>query len=406
MASETIERPPRLSGLLEFIRGETLGGVLLMAAALTALVWANSPWSASYKAFIHLPVALTVGRRAAAADVHFLVDDGLMALFFLLVGLEIRRELTEGQLASPARAAAPGIAALGGMVAPALIYLALTWHDPGARRGWAIPVATDIAFSLAVLRLLGRRVPPGLKVFLTALAIIDDLGAILVIALFYSLGVQLYALAGAAVVWLALLGLNRAGVRGLAPYLAGLVLLWVCMVHSGVHATLAGVALAFAVPMRGEHSTGRRLEHGLHPIVSLVVLPLFGLVEAGVRLSDLSWGTLTDPVVPGIVLGLFVGKQIGVFGATWAACRARLIALPAGLSQRLVYGASLLCGIGFTMSLFIGNLAFPDGTREIETKASVFAASLLAAAAGLGTLAHATRRKATLAAAESEPERA
>ncbi len=396
------ERPPRLAGLLAFIRGETAGGVVLVLSAVAAIAWANSPASGTYDGLLHLPLAISVGARTASADLHFAINDGLMAVFFLLVGLEIRREVTEGQLASPSRAAAPLVAALGGMAAPALIYLAFARHDPTAVRGWAIPVATDIAFSLAVLRLLGKRVPAGLKVFLTALAIIDDLGAILIIALFYTAGVNAYALGGAALVWLALFGLNRAGVRALSPYLAGFVLLWCCMVSSGVHATLAGVALAFVVPMRGEHSAGRRLEHGLNRIVSFVILPLFGLANAGLHVGALSWGTLADPVVPGIVLGLFAGKQAGVFGTTWLACRLRLVALPERLSWPLVYGASVLCGIGFTMSLFIGGLSFPAGLRDTEMKFAVFAASLLSAATGAAVLLYVTRRRTKAVPSHSE----
>ena len=387
------DRPPRLAGLLAFIRGETAGGVVLVGSAIAAIIWANSPAGGAYEALLHLPVSIAVGARSAAADVHFVIDDGLMAVFFLLVGLEIRREITEGQLASPSRAAAPLVAAIGGMIAPALIYLAFAHADPTARQGWAIPVATDIAFSLAVLRLLGSRVPAGLKVFLTALAIIDDLGAILIIAIFYTAGVDRYALGGAVLVWLALFGLNCAGVRRLTPYLFGFVLLWACMARSGIHATLAGVALAFVVPMKGEHSPGRRLEHGLNSLVSFVILPLFGLANAGLHVGNLTWRTLADPVVPGIVLGLFAGKQIGVFGATWLACRTRLIALPEGLSWRLIYGASVLCGIGFTMSLFIGGLSFPAGARDTEVKFSVFAASLLSAAMGAAVLVYAARRR-------------
>ncbi len=386
------ERTPRLAGLLAFIRGETAGGLVLVASAIAAIAWANSPRGGAYEALLHLPLALTVGARTAAADLHFVINDGLMAVFFLLVGLEIRREVTEGQLASPSRAAAPLVAAIGGMTAPALIYLAFAYGDPSARQGWAIPVATDIAFSLAVLRLLGGRVPAGLKVFLTALAIIDDLGAILIIAVFYTAGVNFYALGGAVVVWLALFALNRLGVRALMPYLLGFVLLWGCMVRSGIHATLAGVAVAFVVPMAGEHSAGRRLERGLNSVVSFVILPLFGLANAGLHVGSLSWRTLADPVVPGIVAGLFLGKQVGVFGTTWLACRARLIDLPEGLSWRLIYGASVLCGIGFTMSLFIGGLSFPAGARDTEMKFSVFMGSLLSAAAGAAVLLYVTRR--------------
>ncbi len=392
MPRDLLPGPPRLAALLAFIRGEAAGGLVLVAAAIVAIAWANSPFAGSYQHLLHLPVALSVGSRTYAETLHFVVDDGLMALFFLLVALEIRREITEGQLASPSRAAAPGVAALGGMIVPALIYLAACRHSPEALRGWAIPVATDIAFSLAVLRLLGPAVPAGLKVFLTALAIIDDLGAIVVIAAFYTSRLDLPALAGAAAVWLVLFGLNRAGVRAVIPYLLGLVVLWCFLVRSGVHATLAGVAVAFVLPMQEGHSPGRVLEHALNPWVAFGVIPLFGLFNAGLDFGALSWRSLADPVVPGIALGLFVGKQVGVFGTTWLAARLRLIRLAEGLSWPLVYGASVLCGIGFTMSLFIGNLAFADGTRVAELKLAVFAGSLASALAGAAVVASAVRR--------------
>jgi NhaA family Na+:H+ antiporter len=383
----------RLAALLGFMRGESAGGMLLVAASLAAIAWANSPAAHSYQRLLQLPVALSVGGRSYAETLRFVVNNGLMTLFFLLVALEIRREVTEGQLASLSRAAAPVVAALGGMVVPALIYVAICFRSPGALHGWAIPVATDIAFSLAVLRLLGPAVPAGLKVFLTALAIIDDLGAILVIAVFYSDGIDVAALGAAGVVWLALLGLNRLGVRAVAPYAAGLLGLWTCMAWSGVHPTLAGVALAFAVPMRAPNSTGRRIEHGLHAWVGFIVLPLFGLFNAGLDFSTLSWGAFAEPVVPAIAIGLFAGKQIGVFGATWTASAARLIRLPDGLNWRLVYGGSVLCGIGFTVSLFIGNLAFADGARAAELKLAVFLGSIASAASGGALVASAVRRR-------------
>ena len=381
--------------LKTFARRDDAGGLVLIASALVALIWANSPAGAAYAAMLHLGGTLSVGGWRPGVDAHFLVDDGLMALFFLLVGLEIRREITEGQLASWRRAAAPIAAALGGMAVPAAIYLAFNWHDPATLRGWAIPIATDIAFSLTVLRLLGPRVPAGLRVFLTALAIIDDLGAILIIALFYTDGLNLLALGlGAAVIAaMALLAYvrRRRVAQPATPYLLGLALLWLCLVQSGVHATLAGVAVAMVIPMRGVNSPGHRLEHALAPWVGFLVLPLFGLFNAGLRFGDVSAAMLFDPLVAGIALGLLVGKQVGVFGATWLAQRLHLAHLPAGLNPKLVYGASLLCGIGFTMSLFIGNLAFNDATRETELKLAVLGASLLSALVGAVVLAWATR---------------
>lgn len=382
-----------MASLLAFFRNGAAGGVILALAAVAALILANSPAADSYQAWLHVPLGVSAGPAAFVRPLGEWINDALMALFFLLVGLEIRRELVEGQLASLPRAAAPGLAALGGMVAPAVIYAAFAWRDPSALRGWAIPVATDIVFTLLLLRLLGRRVPAGLRVFVTALAIIDDIGAIVVIALFYTASLELAALAAAAGVWLALLLLGRAGVRSLAPFMVGFVALWACLARAGVHPTLAGVALAFAVPMREDEdaaSPARTLEHALAPWVAYVVLPLFGLANAGLRLGSLSVSALADPVVPGIVLGLFLGKQAGVFGVTYVAVRAGLVRLPAQMTWPLLYGASILCGIGFTMSLFIGNLAFPDGGRQAELKAAVFFASLLSAIVGMAVLAWVT----------------
>jgi NhaA family Na+:H+ antiporter len=369
-------------------------GVALIATSALALALANSPFADAYQAVLDLPVGLSAGRLAIAHTVAEWIDNGLMALFFLLVGLEIRREMTQGQLATLPRAAAPIVAALGGMIVPAAIYAALNWHDPASLRGWAIPIATDIAFSLAVLGVLGRRVPTGLKVFLTALAVMDDLGAIVIIASFYAEALDPLALAASAAVLAALFGLNRAGVRALGPYMVGFVLLWVGFAHSGIHPTLAGVAVAFAVPMqdRDGDAPARRLEHALTGWVAYVVLPLFGLANAGLHFDALSWRSLHDPIVPGIVLGLFVGKPLGVFGATFIARRTGLVRLPRELSLPLLYGASVLCGIGFTMSLFIGDLAFPAGLRAAELRAAVFAASLASALLGLAVLAVATRR--------------
>ena len=380
------------SRVLAFLRSETAGGLLLMLAAAVAVMWANSPGRAAYGQLLHLPVGVTVGQNAMRADLHFVVNDMLMALFFLLVGLEIRHEMSAGELASVRRAAAPAVAALGGMVAPALIYLACTAGDPSAQRGWAIPTATDIAFSLAVLRLLGPGVPGGLRVFLTALAIIDDLGAILIIALFFSADLSLTMLGAAALVWVVMFGLSRSGVRNTPVYLLGFALLWACLVRSGVHATLAGVAAAFAVPMR---SVGYRLEHALRGFVAFGVLPLFALFNAGLSFGDIEPAKLLDPVVPGIALGLLVGKPLGVFGAAWLATRVRLTTMPAGLDGRMVLGAAALCGIGFTMSLFIGLLAFPDGARVTELKIAVFAGSIASAVLGACILNQTTRRSSS-----------
>ncbi len=359
---------------------------MLVASACVALVWSNSPAAPSYQVLLHLPLGVSAAGGRFELPVQDWIDDALMAVFFLLVGLEIRREMTDGELNSVRRAAAPGIAALGGMIVPALIYTALNHADPAALRGWAVPVATDIAFALAAMSLLGRRVPNTLKVFLTALAILDDLGAILVIALFYTDRLDWQALVFAAVVLAALWAIARAGVRSLGPYLIGGAVLWAAIYRSGIHATLAGVALAFVVPM-GERpgeaaSPASRLETGLEGWVAFAILPLFGLANAGLQVSAVSVRTLADPVFLGIAGGLLLGKQVGVFGATMLAARLKLIQLGA-LRWPVLYGGSLLCGIGFTMSLFIGNLAFSTAGRDAEVKLAVFCGSLLSAAAGL-----------------------
>ena len=375
----------RLTPLLEFLRSESAGGATLMIAALLALIWANAGGGPAYEALLHwVP--------AGSLPLHLWVNDGLMALFFLTVGLELRREITQGELASPERLAAPGIAALGGMIVPALIFVAFNWHDRSALRGWAVPVATDIAFALAVISVLGRRVPMALRVFLTALAIIDDLGAIVVIAVFYTAGLDFLALAGAAVVWLVTFGLNRAGVRALWPYLLGGLLLWALVFRSGVHATLAGVALAFVVPMQGENAPAARLEHGLGAWIAYLVLPVFGFANAGLRFDTLPSGAATDTLAMGTALGLLVGKQIGVFGAVTAAARLGWARLPSGITTMQLYGASVLCGIGFTMSLFIGDLAFRGSPRGDEVKLAVFVGSLASALFGLLILALAPKR--------------
>jgi NhaA family Na+:H+ antiporter len=319
-----------------------------------------------------------------------------MALFFLTVALEIRREMTEGQLASLRGVAAPALAALGGMVVPALIYTGLNWHDPATLHGWAVPVATDIAFALAALAVLGRHVPVGLKVFLTALAILDDLGAIVVIAVFYSTTLHAVALIGGMATLAALYGLNRAGIRALSPYILGGAVLWVCLLYGGIHPTLAGVGLAFVVPMGDRASDGaaspaHRLETGLGGWVTWAVLPLFGLANAGLRLGGITPADFTTPLMLGTMLGLVVGKQIGVFGATLLAVRLRLAHLPPAVTRLHLYGGALLCGIGFTMSLFIGDLSFHSTPQHAEAKLAIFVGSLVSAALGLLVLMLARR---------------
>jgi len=365
------------SAIRDFLSGEAAGGIVLMAVAAAALAIANSPLSAAYFSALHSYVL-------GLSVLHW-INDALMALFFLLVGLEIKRELLVGQLATWPRRLLPGIAAAGGMLAPALIYVAINFATPATLRGWAIPAATDIAFSLGVLALLGKRVPVSLKIFLTALAILDDLGAVAVIAAFYTADLSLMWLGLTAAMLAVLAALNRAGVERLAVYLACGAVLWFLVFKSGVHATLAGVALAMFVPLREEegHSPLHRLEHALHPWVTFLVVPVFGFANAGVSLAGMTMAALLQPVTLGIAAGLFVGKQIGVFLTTFAAVKLGAGNRPAGSSWPQVYGVSLLCGIGFTMSLFVGLLAFP-GSPQLQdaVKVGVLAGSVLSALGG------------------------
>jgi NhaA family Na+:H+ antiporter len=333
-----------------------------------------------------MPFGVTLGPLGLVKPLLLWINDGLMVVFFFLVGLEIKREILGGELSTPAQAALPGIAAVGGMVFPALVYFLLNREAPEFLGGWAIPAATDIAFALAVLTLLGNRVPASLKIFLLALAIIDDLGAIIIIAIFYTADLSVVSLALAGVGGIGLLVLNRAGVRRITPYVLIGVFIWVCVLKSGVHATLAGVAVAFFVPYRGagdpEQSPLRRAEHGLHPWVSFGVMPIFAFANAGVSLGDLSLQSLTHSLTLGIALGLFVGKQIGVLLAVLIGVALGLCRRPTGASWLQVYGVALLTGIGFTMSLFIGGLAFPDPALAAEVRLGVLSGSFASAIAG------------------------
>jgi NhaA family Na+:H+ antiporter len=372
-----------LSVFREFLDSEASGGIVLMAAAAAALVVANSPLAPGY--FDALRAYL------GPLSVAHWINDGLMAVFFLLVGLEIKREALDGQLSTWPRRVLPGLAAAGGMVAPALIYVALNAGDAETVRGWAIPTATDIAFALGVLSLLGDRVPASLKVFLTALAIIDDLGAVVIIALFYTGGLSLPWLGAAAVVLAALVALNRMGVLRLAPYIVLGVILWVVVLKSGIHATLAGVALALTVPLRRAPgiesdlaaSPLHRMEHALHGAVPFVIVPLFGFANAGVSFAGMSPATLAEPLTLGVALGLLAGKLLGVFGTVFVAVRLGIADMPANAGWPHLIGVALLCGIGFTMSLFIGLLAFADSEAlQQSVKVGILVGSLAAAVLG------------------------
>jgi Na+:H+ antiporter, NhaA family len=373
-----------LNSLQQFLKLESAGGVVLCAAAAMALMLANSPLETFYIQFLDLPLAIQIGGLAIAKPLLLWVNDGLMAVFFMLVGLEVKREVVEGELSRVSDAALPAIAALGGMAGPALVYLACNWGDAEALRGWAIPTATDIAFALGVLALVGPRAPASLKVFLLALAIIDDLGAIIIIAAFYTAELSLVALTLAGVGVIALVALNLSGVSHRAAYMLAGVFIWVCVLKSGIHATLAGVIVGLAMPLRAVDgsSPSRDLEHDLHPWVAFGVLPVFAFANAGVGLADISPGELLHPIKVGIGLGLLVGKQVGVIGSIWAATRIGVGTLPEGTDWLQLYGLALLTGIGFTMSLFIGTLAFPVEAYDLDVRIAVLLASLISAICG------------------------
>ena len=440
MSPEVAPKPvDRLLGPLQrFLRLEAASGLLLLSAAALAFAWANSPWAASYEALWSTPLGARVGPFEIQKPFLLWVNDGLMAIFFFVVGLEIKRELTAGELRDPRRAALPLLSAVGGMLVPALVYASL---NPGGEtlRGWAIPAATDIAFAVGVLALLGSRAPLGLKIFLTALAIADDLGAVIVIALFYTSELDVVALSAAAIAFATSLSLNRLGVRSPIPYALVGIVLWFATLKSGVHATVAGVLQAFAIPSRAEidldgfvarvrgllaraerspderadvtHELARscvqaesplaRIEHALVPYTSFVVMPIFALANAGVALSGSGASALASPVSIGVALGLVLGKPLGVAGAAWIAVRLGIATLPAGVSWAQLRGAACLAGIGFTMSLFIASLAFGGGPHAEPGHASahldaaklgILGGSLLSGLLGFGLLARSGRR--------------
>lgn len=357
----------------QFLRMEAAGGIVLIVAALVALVMANTPMQALYHAFLDIPVTLRISELLIDKPLLLWINDGLMAIFFLMIGLEVKRELREGALANREQALFPAIAAVGGMVAPALIYLLFNGADEVARQGWAIPAATDIAFALGVMALLGSRVPTGLKVFLLALAIIDDLGAIVIIALFYSHDVSIMALGLAALSIAGLGWLNWRGVGKLTPYLLVGMVLWVCVLKSGIHATLAGVILGFFIPLNTKQkvSPARRLEHGIHPYVAWLILPLFAFANAGVSLQGVSGEGVFSLLPMGIAAGLLLGKPIGIMLFSGIAVKMGIARLPQGINFKQIAAVSVLCGIGFTMSIFIGSLAFAKADPELMTYAKI-----------------------------------
>jgi NhaA family Na+:H+ antiporter len=368
----------------KFLALEIAGGVLLTAAALAAMLLANSPLDTVYAKFLDIPVEVRIGRFDIAKPMLLWINDGLMAVFFFLIGLELKRETQEGELSSVAQVVLPALAAAGGMACPAAIYAWINWGDPLTLPGWAIPAATDIAFSLGVLSLLGARVPASLKVFLMALAVMDDVGAIVIIALFYTANlapVSLFIAGGALAI---LFALNRSGVQRATSYILVGAVLWASLLKSGVHATLAGVALAFFIPRTAAH----RLEQDLRAPVTYAILPLFAFANAGLALKGISLASFLLPLPLGIVSGLVVGKTLGVFGATFLAIRMGLAPMPAGASWGSLLGLALLCGIGFTMSLFIGGLAFEKLGPEYATltQLGILGGSLVSALGGYAVL--------------------
>ncbi|QSX30814.1 Na+/H+ antiporter NhaA [Shewanella cyperi] len=372
--------------LRNFFSQESSGGILLLLAVALAMLLANSPLHGLYQSFIATPVQLRIGALDIDKPLLLWINDGLMALFFLLIGLEVKRELLEGSLSSLSKASLPTFAAIGGMLAPALIYLAFNGDDPLTQNGWAIPAATDIAFALGILALLGNRVPPALKVFLLALAIIDDLGVIVIIALFYSSDLSMTSLLVAAVAVAGLVTLNVRGVNRLLPYGVLGLLLWTAVLKSGVHATLAGVVIAFCIPLAGKrgNSPARHLEHKLHPWSNWLILPLFAFANAGVPLGNMSMGDLLSPVPMGIALGLLIGKPLGVMLFSYLAVKLKLAELPENVSWQSLTPVAVMCGIGFTMSMFIASLAFEHGGVEFGDLArlGILLGSMLAAVIG------------------------
>ncbi len=429
----TLKTPPAppvslFRPFLEFAANKTSGGILLLFCTVVALVWANSPWAGSYQAVWHTNLTVSLAGRALNHDLHFWVNDLFMAVFFFVVGLEIKREVLVGELASVRQAALPILAALGGVVVPALLYAVLNAGGAGAP-GWGIPMATDIAFALGVMALLGERVPLGLKVFLTALAIVDDIAAVLVIAVFYTAGIAWGSLGLAALLVAVLFAANRLGVRHPLPYAFLGALLWGAVLDSGIHATIAGVALAFTIPARStlqpheflrhgravlDHferaaeseksvmndeeqqaaiealetacervqSPLHRMEHALHNWVTFLIMPVFALANAGVALTGNFAATLSQPVALGVVLGLLLGKPIGITFASWLAVRSGVASLPTGVTWGHIHGASWLGGIGFTMSLFVAGLAFADEALLTMAKLGILTASLCAGIIG------------------------
>ncbi|WP_448547955.1 Na+/H+ antiporter NhaA [Thalassotalea fusca] len=387
-----------LKSIQDFLKLEASSGILLMIAAVAAIIVANSPLSTYYDLLLDVPVMVAIGSFEIAKPLLLWINDGLMALFFFLVGLELKREFLEGDLSKPGQIMLPAVGAVGGMLVPALIYVAFNYQNPEAISGWAIPTATDIAFALGILAIIGSKVPLQLKVFLTSLAIFDDLGAIIVIALFYTDQLSLLSLIVSLSVLTVLFIINRRGVSDTAPYIFFGIVLWIAVLKSGVHATLAGVALALFIPIKGkegEPSPLKSLEHNLHSMVAFIILPIFAFANAGISFDGVGVSEIVSPVPLGIILGLIVGKQIGVFGFCFVAIKLGLAKLPEKVNWTLLYGVSMLCGVGFTMSLFIGSLAFEQNAASplFQDRLGIVVGSIISGLLGYFTIKHALKKQ-------------
>lgn len=378
---------PLKNKIVHYLQLEAASGVVLFLTALMALLISNSPFAPFYHQFLKIPFEIHFAGYSFKEPVLFWINEGLMAIFFLSVGLELKREFIEGELSGLNKIILPAIAALGGMLIPGLIYTLINYQNPVTLKGWAIPVATDIAFALGVLSLFGHRVPLGLKLFLMTLAVFDDVGAIFIIAIFHTHALSIFSLVLVIFGICALALLNRIGVRSLFPYILLGIMLWLCVLKSGIHATVSGVVLAFLIPIKKlpkeKKAPLHRLEDKLHPWVAYFVLPLFAFANAGLSFSGLSWGTLLDPVVFGIIAGLFLGKQLGVFIFSWGLIKLKWAKLPDKTNWLALYGVALLCGIGFTMSLFLGTLAFQNEPNYlVEVRLGVLIGSVLSGIMG------------------------
>lgn len=385
--------------LKEFLRLESAGGILLVVAMAVAMIVVNTDLWPLYKGLLAIPLEIRVGEFEIAKPLLLWINDGLMAIFFFLIGLEVKREVLEGELSDPAQIMLPAVAAVGGVVVPALVFTWFNYGDESAMQGWAIPTATDIAFALGILSLLGKRVPASLKLFLLTLAIIDDLVAILIIAVFYSVEISMISIVIGGLAYAACVFQNLRGVMRLTSYLVFGLIMWAAVLKSGVHATIAGVLLAFTIPLRHpkgkDYSPLRHLEHDLHPTVAFFILPLFAFANTGIPLEGMNMKTLLLPEPFGIAMGLFVGKQLGVFTFTWAAVKTGIAKLPPRVGWLEIYGLSVLTGIGFTMSLFISSLAFEEGATNLNAdRLGILAGSFASAFLGFVVLYFALKNKA------------